>query len=126
MPLSYCIDADAGMLLVVAEGTFSQSERIAAIRQWLSDSDFRPGLSTLCDFSAASSTPTMAELREIVSLVDRHAAAIGSKKLAVIATQPVTFGVARQFQTLADAGPLNVGVFRDRRAALGWLRREGA
>lgn len=125
MPLSYRIDSDAGMLLVVGEGTISQSERIAAIRQWLSDPDFRPGLSTLCDFSAASSTPTMVELREIVSLVDRHAAAIGKKKLAVIATQPVTFGVARQFQTLADSGPLNVGVFRDRRAALGWLRREG-
>jgi hypothetical protein len=42
----------------------------------------------------------------------------------VIATKPVTFGVARQFQTLVDSGPLDVGVFRDRRAALGWLRHE--
>ena len=31
-----------------------------------------------------------------------------------------------QFQTLADTGPLDVGVFKDRRAALGWLRHEGA
>jgi hypothetical protein len=104
MPLRYRIDPDAGMLLVVGEGAIS--------------------LNTLCDFSAATSTPTIAELWEIVSLVDRHATAIGKKKLAMIAARPVTFGVARQFQTLADTGPLNVGVFKDRRAALGWLRHE--
>ncbi|MGH7302480.1 MAG: hypothetical protein ACRELZ_04265 [Candidatus Rokuibacteriota bacterium] len=126
MPLSYRIDPDAGMLFVVGEGAITQSERIATIQQWLRDPAFRPGLSTLCDFSTASSTPTMAELREIISLVDRHAAAIGKKKLAVIATRAVTFGVARQFQTLAESGPLDVGVFKDRRAALGWLRHEGS
>jgi hypothetical protein len=113
------------MLLVVGEGAISQSERIEALCGWLSHPAFRPGLNTLCDFSAATSTPTIAELREIVSLVDRHAIAIGKKKLAMIAVEPVTFGVARQFQTLAETGPLNVGVFKDRRAALGWLRHEG-
>jgi hypothetical protein len=66
----------------------------------------------------------MPELREIIQLVDRHAAKIGNKKLALIATRAVTFGVARQFQTLADSGPLNVSVFKDRRAALGWLHHE--
>jgi hypothetical protein len=126
MPLRYHIDSGAGMLLVVGEGTISQSERLAAIRGWLGDPGFRPGLNTLCDFSAATSTPTMAELHEIVSIVERHSAAIGTKKLAMVAPRPVTFGVARQFQTLADTGPLDVGVFKDRRAALGWLRHEGA
>ena len=126
MPLRYHIDSEAGMLLVVGEGTISQSERLAAMRGWLSDPGFRPCLNTLCDFSAATSTPTMAELHEIVSIVERHSAAIGKKKLAVVAPRPVTFGVARQFQTLADTGPLDVGVFKDRRAALGWLRNEGA
>jgi hypothetical protein len=126
MPLSYHVDADSGMLLVVGEGTISQSERLEAMRGWLRDPGFRPGMNTLCDFSAANSTPTMAELHEIVSLVERHSSAIGKKKLAVVAPRPVTFGVARQFQTLAESGPLDVAVFKDRRAALGWLRHEGA
>jgi hypothetical protein len=124
MPLSYHIDADAGMLMIVGEGFITQPERIEAIQAWLRDPGFRPGLNTLCDFSEATSTPTMKELREIVALVDEHAAAIGKKKLAVIAPKPVMFGVARQFQTLADFGPLDVEVFRDRRTALGWLRHE--
>jgi hypothetical protein len=29
-------------------------------------------------------------------------------------------------ETLTDSGPLDVGVFKDRRAALGWLRHEGS
>jgi hypothetical protein len=124
MPLTYRIDSAAGMLLVVGEGFITQPERIEAIQAWLRDPDFRPGLNTLADFSDTTSTPTMKELRELVMIIDQHSAAIGKKKLAVIATKPVTFGVARQFQTLADSGPLDVGVFKDRRAALGWLRRE--
>jgi hypothetical protein len=124
MPLTYRIDSEAGMLLIVGEGFITQPERIEAIQTWLHDPDYRPGLNTLCDFSETTSTPTMKELRELVSIIDEQAAAIGKKKLALIATKPVTFGVARQFQTLADSGPLDVGVFKDRRAALGWLRRE--
>jgi hypothetical protein len=124
MPLTYRIDSDAGLLIVIGEGSITQAERIDAINGWLGDPAFRPGLNTLCDFSGTTSTPTMPELREIVTLVDRHTAKIGRKKLAVIATRAVTFGVARQFQILADSGPLNVSVFKDRRAALGWLHRE--
>ena len=30
------------------------------VRAWLGDPGFRPGLNTLCDFSAVNSTPTMA------------------------------------------------------------------
>lgn len=126
MPLKYHIDTEASMLLVVGEGRISQGERLAAIREWLGDPDFRPGMNTLCDFSAATSTPTMVELREIVTLIAQHAKTIGKKKLAIIATQPVTFGVARQFQVLADSGPLDVSVFKDRRAALGWLHRDAS
>ena len=121
MPLSYQIDADAGMLLIVGEGFITQSERLEAMEAWLRDPDFRPGLNTLCDFSAATSTPTMKELREIVAIIDEHAEAIGKKKLAMIAPKPVTLWVARQFQNLADVGPLDVEVFQDRRTALGWL-----
>jgi hypothetical protein len=124
MPLTYRIDPDAGMLLVVGEGTITQSERLQTIRRWLCDPAFRPGLNTLCDFSAVTSAPTMADLREILALVDQHAEKVGKKKLALITTQPVPFGVARQFQTLADSGPLEVSVFKDRRSAWSWLHHD--
>ena len=109
------------MLYVVAEGVTTQPERLAAMQAWWSDREFRPGLNTLCDFSKATSVPTLAELEEIVGLIRRHATEIGQKKLAIVTMRPVTFGVARQFGALAPDGVLTVQVFRDRDAALAWL-----
>lgn len=126
MPMTYRIDSDAGLLLVVGDGAITQSERLDTIRSWLRHPAYRPGLRTLCDFSAATSTPTMSELHEIVALIDQQTASIGRKKVAVVTGAPVTYGVARQFQALTDSGPLQVRVFTDRTAALGWLDRAGA
>jgi hypothetical protein len=125
MPMTYRIDSDAGMLFVVGDGAITQSERLGAMHAWLRHPAYRPGLRTLCDFSAATSTPTMSDLHEIVALLEQQAAAIGRKKVAMVTASPVTFGVARQFQALTDSGPLQVRVFTDRTAALGWLDRDG-
>ena len=122
MPVTYQIDADAGMMFVVSVGESTQLERLETMQAWISDPTFRPGLHTLCDLSAATSTPTLEELRELVIFVKRNAAAIGKTKLAMVSAAPITFGVARQFQALSHSGPLRVQVFRDRGLALAWLR----
>ena len=121
MPITYQIDPDAGMLIVVADGVSTQQERLEAIQKWIGDPAFRPGLQTLCDFTTAISIPTLPELDEIVGLIRRHATAIGRKKLAIVTSRPVTFGVARQFGALAPGGLL-VQVFKDRDLALAWLK----
>jgi hypothetical protein len=124
MPFTYHIDTAQNLLTVVAKGAMSQAERLDVIRTFLSDPAYRPGLNTLCDFSAASSMPTLAELREVMALLVRNAAAIGRIKVAVVAATPAIFGVARQFQALADATAMRVQVFGDKGAALAWLRGE--
>lgn len=122
MSFTYHIDSDAGMIVVVGVGETTQAERFQAMQAWMNDPAFRPGLQILCDFSAATTPPTLAELNEIVNFVKRHAAAIGRKKVAVVTADPVTFGAARQFQALSHSGPHTVQVFKDRESALGWLR----
>jgi hypothetical protein len=42
-------------------------------------------------------------------------------KVAMIVSQPIAFGVARQFASLAEAAPLEVQLFRDRDSAMSWL-----
>jgi hypothetical protein len=76
----------------------------------------------LCDFSAATSPPTLAELGDIVNFIKRNAAVIGKKKVGVVTADPMTFGAARQFQALSHSGPHNVQLFKDRDSALAWLR----
>ena len=122
MSLTYQIDADAGMIFVVGEGESTQAERFQAMQAWMKDPAFRPGLNILCDFSAATSPPTLAELGEIVNFIKRKAAVIGKKKVGIVTSDPVTFGAARQFQALSHSGPHNVQLFKDRESALAWLR----
>jgi hypothetical protein len=121
MPLTYRIDPAARMLFIVAEGTLTQEERLDGMRKWLSDPAYTPGLNTLFDLSAAVSSPTLPELRQVVGFIERHAASIGRTKLAVVAGRPLQFGVARQFQALTESSPLQVQVFTTEAKALAWL-----
>ena len=110
------------MIFVVGEGESTQAERFQAMQAWMKDPAFRPGLHVLCDFSAATFSPTLAEIGEIVEFIKRNAAVIGRKKVAVVTADPMTFGAARQFQALSHSGPHNVRLFKDRESALVWLR----
>src|SRR5437588_12194694 len=121
MPITYHIDSVARLLSVVAEGKLEQEERLNMIRTWISDPAYEPGLKTLYDVSACTSTPTLQELRQIIAFVQVNVATIGRKKLAVVTGAPILFGVARQFQALADSSPLEVRVFADRAGAQLWL-----
>ena len=121
MPYIYRIDAEVGVLFVTTEGTVTQAERIDAMRSWQSHPDYRPGLNTLCDFTGATSVPSMEEIKELVGLMQRQADVIGRKKLAIITARPITFGAARQFQTLLGSGPIEARPFTEREAAWAWL-----
>jgi hypothetical protein len=122
--MSFTYRIESGMLWIRGEGTITQAERLATMRAWLGDEAFHPSLPALCDFSGATSTPTLPELREIAEFIKTHGASIGPTRLAIVTVKPVTFGVARQFQALLDSGPVDVHIFRDREDALTWLREE--
>jgi hypothetical protein len=126
MPFSYRIEPEINLLLIYGEGVITQVERVEAIHAWLNDPNFRPGMDTLCDLSKAASVPSWSELGEIVAIVKRRLPSIGSKKVAIVSVRSLVFGVARQFQGLLEATPLDVRVFRNREAAMAWLQGEKA
>ena len=128
MPLTYRIVPDARMLFIHGEGVITQPERIQTILAWIKDPAFRPGLDAFCDLSAAESTPKLSDLREIVAIIGEHAPAIGHSKLAILTSKPITFGVARVFEALAqvEETPLQVRVFFNRDKAWAWLRPHSA
>src|SRR5215470_6828381 len=123
MPITYHIDRAAGILFVFADGMITQAERIGAMRAWMSDEGYRPGLKTMCDFSAAITVPSSDELMQLVTFVEENATRIGHKKLAVVTAMPLGSAVARQFRALTAAGPLEVGVFSTRHEARAWLQQ---
>jgi hypothetical protein len=126
MPFTYTIDPKAGLLIVLAEGVVTQAERVETVMAWMTDPLFRPDLDTICDFSEAQSTPTMAELRELAGLVARYIDYVGNARLAIVASKAITFVVAQEFASMAKRIPLEVRVFSDGEEALSWLRPEQA
>jgi len=124
MPFIYRFHQTPEMIELVGEGYLTQAERLETLRAMMNDKAFRPGMPALCDFSAASSTPTMRELRRITDFIEQNATRVGRQKLAVVVAKPSTFGVARQFQALSETGPLYVQVFTNRDAAMAWLLSE--
>jgi hypothetical protein len=122
MPLKYHIDSEARLLFIVGEGAITQEERMETMRAWLRDPAYRPGLDTLCDFSATTSMPRLMELKEIVAVIKRNSDLIGRKKLAMVVANPATHAVARQFRAFVDPSALDVNVFKDRGTAMAWLR----
>jgi hypothetical protein len=79
--MSFTYRIESGMLWIRGEGTITQAERLATIRAWLRDEAYHPSLPALCDFSGATSTPTLPELREIAEFVKTHGASIGLTRL---------------------------------------------
>jgi hypothetical protein len=122
MSFTYTIDPQAGLLLVLAEGVVTQEERLETLISWMTDSRFRSDLDAICDFSKAESTPTMAELREIVAFLNDQAEFIGNPRIAVVVSKAITFVVAHEFAAIASQIPLEVRVFSDVEAAVSWLR----
>ena len=126
--MTYRIDPNASLLFVTGTGVITQSERIAALLAWMKDPAFKPSLDTFCDFSDTNSTPTLSELRELIAIVQEHAVEIGPTKVAILTSKPITFGIARVFEALADAEatPLQMKVFFGQQAAWQWLRPDDA
>src|SRR5262245_49040871 len=125
MSFTYQIDPQAGIIEIRGTGVITQAEYVNGVMAWMIDPLFRPGLDGLCDFTAAESTPTMADLRELIDLVARHTAYIGRVKVAIVVSKPITFAVASRFASLAEAAKFEVQLFGDRVSAMSWLRPAG-
>jgi hypothetical protein len=122
--MRYRIDGDANMLYILGTGVITQAERMETMLGWLHDPLFRPGLDTFCDFTTAESTPKLADLRQLITAIEEHAAKIGHQKVAILAAKPITFGVARVFESMAELeeAPITVRVFFERDKLWEWLR----
>ena len=124
VPFTYEVYEDARLLFIRGEGVVTQSERLHAMVGWLENPAYARCTDVFCDFSMAQSTPTLADLQELIALFVKHHPAQGPRKLAVVASTATTFGVARVFDDLLklEAVPLEVQVFFDRELAWAWLR----
>src|SRR5262245_42598589 len=115
MRLHYHIYPELKIMVVRAEGVVTQPERVETMLAWLADPGYQACIGALCDFSEAESTPERHELLELVTMLDKHHPTSGPKRIAIVASKIITFGVARLFEDMVHfSTPLQVKVFEDR------------
>jgi hypothetical protein len=126
MPIGFQIYPDSGLLFIRGYGIIAQAERINTMLAWLRDPGYRQCTDAMFDVTAAETTPRLAELREIISILREYAPADGPRKLAIVTARPITYVVAQVFQNLIQPKdlPLQVKVFMDRELAWAWLRSD--
>jgi hypothetical protein len=124
MPLTYHIYQDDRILFIQGDGVIAQHERIQSMFAWINDRGYEHCADALCDFSAAESTPTVSDLRELTMLLANHLPVRGPKKLAIVTPKPIAYGMARVFEDLVRGNdiPLQIRVFAGRAEAWAWLR----
>ena len=124
MPLGFHIYRDFRLLFIRGHGVISQTERIATMLAWLRDPEYPLCDDALFDISGAKSTPKIAELRELISILREQAPAAGPRRLAIVTPKPIAFGVAKIFGHFLRARgvPLEVNVFTEKEGAWAWLR----
>jgi hypothetical protein len=127
MSLGFQIYPDIQLLFIRGHGVITQVERVNTMLAWLREPEYADCVDALFDVSDAESTPKVAELRELLAIFRRYrppAPDSGPRKLAVVTSKPIAFGMARIFGQLMglEDNPLQVKVFLDRERAWAWLR----
>ena len=124
VPMGFHIYPDVRLLFIRASGVITQPERVRTLIAWLRDPRYEYCLDSLFDITQAQSTPKLAELRELIAILEQNMPADGPRKLAIVTSKPITFAVARVFESLMqlESVPLHVRVFMDREQAWNWLR----
>jgi hypothetical protein len=121
----YDIYTDIGLLFIRGQGVITQRERMRTMLAWLRDPDYQRCNDALVDLAGVKSTPTMAELRELVAMLKQERPPEGGpRRIAMVTSRPITFAVARMFEQLIRLRglPFDVKVFMHLGRAWSWLR----
>lgn len=117
MPLELSKRDDA--LLVTASRTVTYAE-VCAVMSQMAGREGRAGLSVVVDARQVTDVPSTPELRRIVTEM-QPLFAEGSGSIAIVASTPFVYGVARMFAVFAQAVSVTVVTFRCMEAMESWL-----
>jgi hypothetical protein len=82
---------------------------------------FRPGLKLLGDFRASETPLTGDEVRALANYAGPTHRAYGATKWALIASNTLTYGLARMYAALTHEAPVTIQVFKDPADVDDWL-----
>ena len=127
MSFGFHIYRDLALLFIRGQGTITQTEYVRAMLAWLEDPGYRQCADALIDLADTDSTPTMGEIRELITVLQQHRPPHGPRRLAMVVSKPISYAIASVFEKLLRVRnfPMEVKVFIDPARAWAWLRPDG-
>jgi hypothetical protein len=131
MPIDYQIDHARRLVVARGRGVFAESDMFAYQREVWSHPEVE-GYDELVDMThveaIAVPQPTAPGMRKLAALAGSQDPPAGIAKFAIVAPDPLAFGLGRQYQAYRELDPQStktVGVFRTMDEALSFLGIEG-
>ncbi|MAE96703.1 MAG: hypothetical protein CL910_18810 [Deltaproteobacteria bacterium] len=120
--IDYTIDAGRSLLHAVAVGDLDDDALAAYVISYHAHPDYSPSLDEIVDFTGVASVlVTGAGIRGLAHLVSHYGQASEGSRVALIATTPVVYGLARMYQALRADAPDDIRVVSDLVEAETWL-----
>jgi hypothetical protein len=125
MPASASVDPETGIAHYLATGLITREEILSVINQVYGDPQYRAPWRSLWEMRGAKPAINADELRSVVDHVRTHRPST-TGKIAIVAAEDLSFGLARMFEFLAGDQPVETRVFRDSEHARRWLTEDPA
>lgn len=127
MPIFFKLDHERRVVFAEGSGRLTDHDVFGYQQEVWSRSDVH-GYDELMDMSGVESIepPTPERVRELAELAAKMDAPAVATRLAIVAPSTLAFGLGKMFQAqrdLQDGSRKEVGVFRTRQEALGFLDR---
>ncbi len=123
MPFTMTTSREHNLRIITQLGRVSDIEFLQFYRTLFDVPDFDSAMDVLVDLrDADSSERGVAALREVAGLVKREFdKGEAETRIAVVAPQQLSFGLARMHEAFAEPGAWEFSVFRTMDRALDWL-----
>jgi hypothetical protein len=119
--MTYTIDDQLGLVVVVARGGITDEEALATFDAVMADPRFRPGMSILHDNRELETVVTPAFVKAFVARIERSGDLLRGSRSAFVESGSARYGMARMASALSESTPIEIRVFRDIDEARRWL-----
>ena len=121
MKVELQVDVERGLAIVRVMGLIDFDVLAEGTPDLLAHEDFRPGMPTVFDLRGASmEAVSAAQMRRTAELNRTLAERRGDARIAAVAGDDLSFGVARMYEVLGNTPHLTFAVFREMHEAEAW------
>jgi hypothetical protein len=123
MPITYQLKPDERLVVFIHVGVVTDEEFLSFYKALYEENRFDKSFNALVDLRQTESTVRSAEaLTEFAEFIHEQYTNITSRpKVAVVAPEDISFGLARMYEVFSGDVPWEFLVFREVDSALAWL-----